>query len=59
MLERDPLLDRIDVAAHHDALEHQRLVVGGQRIEHDPSAAEREQPVAAGLRGRGEFGTQA
>ena len=58
LLQRDPLLDRIDVAAHDHALEHQRLVVGGQRIEHDPSAAEREHPVAAGQRGRGKFGAQ-
>ena len=49
---------RIDLAAHHDALEDQPLVVGRRRIEHDPAAAERKHPIAAGLRRRGELGSQ-
>ena len=51
MVELDALLIGIDAATHHHALEHQRFVVRRQRIEHDPAAAHREEPVAVGLGG--------
>ena len=58
MLQRDPLLGRIDVASHHHALEDQTFVLRCQRIEHDQAAAEGKDPVAAGLRRCAKLGPQ-
>jgi hypothetical protein len=57
VLERDPLLDRIDVAAHHHALEHEPLVIGGQRIRARPIRRRAQTASSRRERGRRELGT--
>jgi hypothetical protein len=58
LLERYSLFGWVDVTAHQHPLEHDSFFVRRQRVEQNPSPADRELPVAASILRCREFGAQ-